>query len=70
MNLILSALIGGLCTGIPTIISVITTNKKNTALITYRIAQLEEKVKEHNNWGLRMQKIEDDVNYLKHIVVK
>ena len=70
MNLILSALIGGLCTGIPTIISVVTTNKKNTALITYRIAQLEEKVKEHNNWGLRMQKIEDDVSYLKESIVK
>ena len=70
MHLILSALIGGLCTGIPTIISVVTTNKKNTALITYRLAQLEEKAKERNNWELRMQRIEDDVTHLKELMAK
>lgn len=68
MQEIIVALISGLCVGIPTIIATVSANKKNTALITYRLEQLEIKVKEHNNFGIRVQKIEDDIKYLKEKV--
>lgn len=59
------AIIGGLCTAIPTVIATISANKKNTALISYRLEQLEIRIKEHNNFGIRIQKLEDDVKYVK-----
>ena len=65
MKEIIIALISGLCVGVPTIISTIVINSKNSALIQYRLEQLENRVKEHNNFGLRMQKIEDDIKYIK-----
>lgn len=65
METIITALISGLCVGIPTIVSTIVINNKNSALIKYRLEQLELRVKEHNNFGVRFQKIEDDVNFLK-----
>ena len=49
------AIIGGLCTAVPTVIATISANKKNTALITYRLEQLEIRIKEHNNFGIRIQ---------------
>lgn len=62
---VIIALISGLCVAIPSIIATYTTNKKTTALITYRLGILEKKVNEHNNWSLRIQHLEDEVSYLK-----
>lgn len=62
---VIIALISGLCVAIPSIIATYTTNKKTTALITYRLDILEKKVNEHNNWSLRIQHLEDEVSYLK-----
>lgn len=62
------AIIGGLCTAIPTVIATVSANKKNTALITYRLEQLELRVKEHNNFGIRVQKAEDDIKYIKETI--
>ena len=69
METIITALISGLCVGIPTIISTIVINNKNSALIKYRLEQLELRVKEHNNFGVTFQKIEDDVKYLNSILL-
>lgn len=62
------AVIGGLCTAIPTVIATVSANKKNTALITYRLEQLELRVKEHNNFGIRVQQAEDDIKYIKETI--
>lgn len=62
------AIIGGLCTAVPTVIATVSANKKNTALITYRLEQLELRVKEHNNFGIRVQKAEDDIKYIKETI--
>lgn len=59
------ALISGLCVAVPSILATYSANKKTTALITYRLDILEKKVNEHNNWNLRIQHLEDEVNYLK-----
>lgn len=64
----INALISGLCVAVPTIISTIVVNNKNSALIKYRLEKLEERVKEHNNFGIRMQKVEDDIKYIKEKV--
>lgn len=61
----INALISGLCVAVPTIISTIVINNKNSALIKYRLEKLEERVKEHNNFGIRMTKVEDDIKYIK-----
>lgn len=68
METIITALISGLCVGVPTIVSTIVINNKNSALIKYRLEQLELRVKEHNNFGIRVQKIEDDIKYIKEKV--
>ena len=65
METVIAALVSGLCVGVPTIISTIVINNKNSALIKYRLEQLENRVKEHNNFGIRVQKIEDDIHYIK-----
>ena len=59
------ALIGGLCTAIPTIITTILSNKKSNALLTYRIDQLEIEQKKHNNLIDRMYKVENRVTILE-----
>ena len=64
----INALISGLCVAIPTIISTIVINNKNSALLEYRLNQLENRVQEHNNFGIRMQKAEDDIKYIKEKV--
>ena len=64
----INALISGLCVAVPTIMSTIVVNNKNSALIKYRLEQLENRVKEHNNFGIRMQKVEDDIKYLKEVI--
>lgn len=40
MERIITAVIGGCCTAIPTIIATLSSNKKSTALTVYRIEQL------------------------------
>lgn len=37
-------------------------NRKNAALVAYRLEQLENKVQAHNNLIERMYKVEDQIN--------
>lgn len=57
MEGIITAIIGGCCTAIPTIIATLSSNKKSTALTVYRIEQLEKKVEKHNSVMERTFKI-------------
>ena len=63
---ILVALISGLCVAIPSIIATISANKKNNDLVLFRINELDEKVKQHNNLIERMYKIEGRVSILEN----
>lgn len=65
MNNIMIAVIGGLCTAIPSIIATLTTNKKNQDLIDYKISQLTEHVIQHNGLIDRMYKVENRVTLLE-----
>ena len=63
---IIVALISGLCVAIPSIIANISANKKNNDLVIFRINELDEKVKQHNNLIERMYKIEGRVSILEN----
>lgn len=65
MNNIIIAIIGGLCTAIPSIIATISTNKKNQDLIDYKISQLTKHVIQHNGLIDRMYKVENRVTLLE-----
>ena len=67
---ILTALISGLCVGIPSVIATLSSNKKTSALITYRIEQLEEKTEKHNQVMERQFKLETEFKDLKEYVNK
>ena len=63
---IIVALISGLCVAIPSIIATVSANKKNNDLVLFRINELDEKVKQHNNLVERMYKIEGRVSILEN----
>lgn len=65
MNSIIIAIIGGLCTAIPSIIATISANKRNHDLIDYKISQLTEHVIQHNGLIDRMYKVENRVTLLE-----
>lgn len=65
MNNIIISIISGLCTAIPAIITVISSNKKNQDLIDYKISQLTEHVIQHNGLIDRMYKVENRVTLLE-----
>lgn len=62
---IIIALISGLCVGVPSILATILSNRKSSALLTYRIDQLEIEQKKHNNLIDRMYKVESRVTILE-----
>lgn len=57
---IIVAIIGGLCTAIPSLIATIAVNQKTMAVNEYRINSLEEKMDKHNNVIERVYKLEED----------
>jgi hypothetical protein len=70
MNEIIIALISGLCVGVPSVIATLSSNKKTTSLITYRIEQLEDKTEKHNQVMERQFKLETEFKDLKDFVNK
>lgn len=65
MEAIITAVIGGVCVAVPSIIATISSNKKNAALITYRVDQLEKKQDKHNSIIERTFKLEEDIENIK-----
>jgi hypothetical protein len=64
MEAIIVAVITGAFAFVGTFLSVYFANRKSTALITYRIDELEKKVQKHNNLIERMYKIEENCRVL------
>ena len=62
------AIISSLITGAVSVFGIIRANSKNTALISYRIEQLEKKQDKHNQLLERMTKAEDHIEELQHDV--
>lgn len=70
MKEIIIAIISGLCVAIPSLIATISSNKKTTSLMMYRIEQLEKKQDKHNSIIERTFKLEEDVKLIKEEVFK
>lgn len=62
---IIIAVITGLCVAIPSIIATVSANRKDNAIIKYRIDQLDEKVNKHNNLIERMFKVEERISVIE-----
>lgn len=62
---IIVAIISGLCVAVPSVFSLVFSNKRNNDLVIYRIDQLEKKVNKHNNLIERMYKAEEEISILK-----
>ena len=63
---IIIALIGGVCTAIPSLIATIIINNKSTAVMQYKIDDLTKKVEKHNNVVERMAVAENSVKSAHH----
>lgn len=64
------AVISGLCVAVPSLIATMSSNKKTTSLMMYRIEQLEKKQDKHNTLIERTYKLEEDVKLIKEEVLK
>lgn len=64
------AVISGLCVAVPSLIATMSSNKKTTSLMMYRIEQLEKKQDKHNSIIERTFKLEEDVKLIKEEVFK
>ena len=65
METIITAIIGGICVAVPNIIATLTSNKRSTALITYRVNELEKKVEKHNSVVERTFRLEEDIKNIQ-----
>ena len=72
MESVLTAVISGLCVAIPSIFTTLKSSKANNELIEYKINDLKEdvkvlsdKVQAHNNFGIRLTKVEENMNIIK-----
>ena len=70
MEEIIIAVISGLCVAVPSLIATMSSNKKTTSLMMYRIEQLEKKQDRHNTLIERTYKLEEDVKLIKEEVLK
>lgn len=59
METIITAVISGLSIAVPTILTTVMANRKDNALVKYRIDELDEKVNKHNSLIERTFKIEE-----------
>lgn len=64
------AVISGLCVAVPSLIATMSSNKKTTSLMMYRIEQLEKKQDKHNTLIERTYKLEEDVKLMKEEIFK
>ena len=65
MEAIIIAVISGLFASVPSVIANVSSNKKTTVLMEYKIDQLDKKVYEHNNLIDRTYKLENRVSILE-----
>ena len=69
-NTIIAAVISGLCVAVPSIITTVMANRKDNALVKYRIDELDAKVNKHNNLIERTFKIEERLSIIEERIKK
>ena len=69
METILTAVISGLSIAIPTMLTTILANRKDNALVKYRIDELDAKVNKHNNLIERTFNIEKKLSVIEERIL-
>ena len=70
MEVIITAVISGLCVAVPSIIATVSANRKDNAVVKYRIDDLTAKVNKHNNLIERMFKVEERISIIEEKLKK
>ena len=64
----MESILTSLIVAVPTLLATILSNKKSTALMEYKIDELDKKVHEHNNLIARTYKCEERISVLEEKV--
>ena len=65
-DVVVTAIISGLCVAIPSVISTMSSNNKSNALMNYRIDELTKEVEKHNSVVERMAVVENSLKSAHH----
>lgn len=63
---VIGSVVTGIITGVFSLVGVIRSNKETTALLSYRIEQLEKKQDKHNNAIERLIRLEGRMDEAEH----
>ena len=65
-DVVVTAIISGLCVAIPSVIATMSSNNKSNALMNYRIDELTKEVEKHNSVVERMAVVENSLKSVHH----
>ena len=65
-DVVVTAIISGLCVAIPSVIATMSSNNKSNALMNYRIDELTKEVEKHNSVVERMAVVEKSLKSAHH----
>ena len=65
-DVVVTAIISGLCVAIPSVIATMSSNNKSNALMNYRIDELTKEVEKHNSLVERMAVVENSLKSAHH----
>ena len=65
-DVVVTAIISGLCVAIPSVIATMSSNNKSNALMNYRIDELTKEVEKHNSVVERMAVVENRLKSALH----
>ena len=65
-DVVVTAIISGLCVAIPSVIATMSSNNKSNALMNYRIDGLTKEVEKHNSVVERMAVVENSLKSAHH----
>ena len=65
-DVVVTAIISGLCVAIPSVIATMSSNNKSNALMNYRIDELTKEVEKHNSVVERMAVVENSPKSAHH----
>ena len=64
-DVVITAIISGLCVAIPSITATITANKRNQELLTFQIQQINKEISELKNNVVKMYELEKRISILE-----
>lgn len=65
-DVVVTAIISGLCVAIPSVIATMSSNNKSNALMNYRIDELTKEIEKHNSVVERMAVVENSLKSAHH----